>query len=156
MTTKEDDAVAHVFSCSTHDNIMFFTNKGRVFESKVYDIPEFGRSAKGQAIVNIINIEPSEKITSILTHSNGKFLDEEVIQEGEEQKEREGKDYKFLFMATKKGTVKKTLISEYENIRNNGLIAIKLEKDDELIWVKPTTGNDEILIVTKMAKSIHF
>ena len=156
MTTKEDDAVAHVFTCSTHDSIMFFTNKGRVFESKVYDIPEFGRQAKGQAIVNIVNVEQGERITSILTHSNGKFLDEEVIQEGEEKTEHQGRDYKFLFMATKKGTVKKTLIEDYQNIRNNGLIAIKLEQNDELVWVKPTTGKDEILIVTRMAKSIHF
>ncbi|QQR93723.1 DNA gyrase subunit A [bacterium] len=155
MEVREEDAVLHILSCSTHDYVMFFTNKGRVFETKVYDIPEFGRTAKGQSIVNVINLEVGERVTSMLTHSNGKFVDEDITQEGEEKVEAK-KDYKFLFFATKYGTVKKTSIEEYESIRQNGLIAIKLDKDDELVWVKPTTGTDTLLLVTKLAKSIHF
>lgn len=155
MTTKADDAVSHIFSCNTHDDILFFTNKGRVFIQKVYDIPEFGRTAKGQAVINLINIDQNELVTSILTQSaEGKIYDEDTLQEGE--KKYETKEYKYLFMATRKGMVKKTLLSEYNNIRTNGLISIKLADDDELIWVKPSTGNNEVLLITKHGKSIRF
>jgi DNA gyrase subunit A len=156
MKTKEEDSVAHVFSCNTHDEILFFTNKGRVFQIKVFDIPEFGRTAKGQAIINLINIEQDELITSILTRSKQGIVEEDVIQEGQEKQEKKGKLYKYLFMATKSGMVKKTKISEFEKIRANGLIAIKLNENDELIWVKPTSGKNEVILVTKHAKSIHF
>ncbi|MCA9383884.1 DNA gyrase subunit A [Candidatus Dojkabacteria bacterium] len=156
MTTKEDDGVAHIFSCNTHDDILFFTNKGRVFIQKVYDIPEFGRTAKGQAVVNLINIDQGELVTSILTKSSsGKIYDEDVLQEGEKTKEAK-KEYKFLFMATKNGTVKKTALEEFQNIRANGLISIKLADNDELAWVKPTTGDDDVLLITKHGKSIRF
>ncbi|HLD03566.1 MAG TPA: DNA gyrase subunit A [Candidatus Dojkabacteria bacterium] len=155
MTTKDDDGVAHIFSCNSHDDIMFFTNKGRVFIQKVYEIPEFSRTAKGQAIVNLINIDQGELVTSILTRSStGEFYDEDVLQEGEVKSEK--KTYKYLFMSTKKGLIKKSALSEFENIRSNGLIAIKLTADDELIWVKPTTGNNEAILITKSAKSIRF
>lgn len=156
MTTREDDAVKHIFTCSTHDDILFFTNKGRVFIQKVYDIPEFGRTAKGQAIINLINIDTNELVTSILTKGKaGKIIDEDIAQEGE-QKLKETKEFKFLFMATARGTVKKTAITEYENIRSNGLIAIKLDAGDELAWVKPTTGDTDIILVTREGRSIHF
>ncbi|MEI7578774.1 MAG: DNA gyrase subunit A [bacterium] len=155
MTMKEDDSVAHIFSCNTHDDILFFTNKGRVFIQKVYEIPEFGRTAKGQAVINLINIDPDELVTSILTKSSqGKIYDEDVLQENEEKTEK--KPYKFLFMTTRNGIVKKTELGDYQNIRTNGLIAIKLAKDDELIWVKPTTGNNEVIIITRQGKSIRF
>lgn len=155
MTTKEDDGVSHILSCSTHDDILFFTNKGRVFFKKVYEIPEYGRTAKGQAIINLINIDQKELITSILSKkSDGKLYDEDSIQEGEEKKEK--KVYKYLFMATNKGTVKKTAIEEFSNIRNNGLISIKLSSDDELAWVRPTTGDDDVILITKEARSIRF
>ncbi len=155
MTTKEDDTVAHIFSCNTHDDILFFTNKGRVFIQKVHEIPEFTRTAKGQAVINLINIDTNEQVTSILTKSNdGKIFDEDVLQEGEEKKEK--KEYKFLFMATKQGTVKKTSLEEFANIRSNGLIAVRLTEGDDLIWVKPTTGNDEVILITRKAKSIKF
>jgi DNA gyrase subunit A len=155
MSTKEDDAVAHVFVCNTHDDIYFFTNKGRVFIQKVYEIPEFGRQAKGQAVVNLININQGELVTSILTQdSEGKFLDEDVIQEGERKTER--KTYKYLFMATRKGNIKKTDLADFKNIRANGIISIKLTPDDELIWVKPTTGENEVVLITEQAKSIRF
>lgn len=156
MKTKETDAVANVFSCNTHDDILFFTSKGRVFQIKVYDIPEYGRTAKGQAIINLINIDQNELITSILTKSKEGILEKDIIQEDQETIEKKGKDYKYLFMATKKGLIKKTSITEFESIRANGLIAIKLSEDDELRWVRPTTGSSEVIIVTKHARSIHF
>jgi DNA gyrase subunit A len=157
VTTKEDDSVRHVFDCNTHDEIMFFTNKGKVYVLKVYEIPEYGANAKGLPIVNLINISQGELVTSVLTRSkDGAILDEEEHQEDEEKLEKQGKDYKFLFMATKKGVVKKTTLEEFGNIRSNGLIAIALTEGDELIWVKPTDGNDAIILVSKLAKSIHF
>lgn len=157
MSTKDDDSVRHVFSCQTHDQILFFTNKGKVYSLKVYEIPEFQRTAKGTPIVNIINISQGELITSVLTRSeSGNILDEDIKQEGEQESEKQGKLYKFLFMTTKLGTVKKTLISEFESIRSNGLIALTLQDNDELIWVKPTTGEDEVMLVTQKAKSIRF
>ncbi len=156
MSTNEDDSVAHIFSCNTHDDILFFTNKGRVFIQKVYDIPEFGRQAKGQAVINLINIEQGELVTSILTqNASGKMIDEDVNQENQITFEAK-KNYKFLFMATKKGTIKKTLISEFANIRANGIIAIKLAGDDDLIWVRPTNGDDDIILITRNAQSIRF
>lgn len=155
MTTKDDDGVAHLLSCNTHDDIMFFTSKGRVFIEKVYDIPEFGRAARGQAIINLINIDTDETIKSVLTKSpEGKIFDEDILQEGEEKTER--KEFKYLFMATKHGMVKKTDLKEFSNIRSNGLIAIKLAAGDELAWVKPTLGSSDILIITKKARSIRF
>ncbi|MEO6728554.1 MAG: DNA gyrase subunit A [Candidatus Dojkabacteria bacterium] len=157
VATKEDDSVRHVFDCNTHDEIMFLTNKGKVYIMKVHEIPEYGATAKGLPIVNLINISNGELVTSVLTKSaSGKILDEDVEQEDEEAKERQGKDYKFLFMATKKGVVKKTLLEEFNNIRSNGLIAITLTEGDELIWVKPTDGKDQVILVSKLAKSIHF
>lgn len=158
MTTKEDDAVRHVFSCSTHDEVLFFTNHGRVFALRVYEIPEYTtRAAKGVPIINLININSGELVTSVLTRSSeGHILDEDELQEGEEKTEKQGRAYKFLFMATRRGTVKKTELAEFVNIRSSGLIAIKLEEGDELVWVKPTTGDDSLVLITKLAKSIHF
>ncbi len=156
MKTKETDAVSNVFSCNTHDDILFFTSRGRAFQIKVFDIPEFGRTAKGQAIVNLIDIDQNELITSILTRSKEGILDEDTVQEGQEKQEKQGKKYKYLFMATQNGLVKKTLITEFDNIRSNGLIAIKLTGEDELRWVKPTTGENEVIIVTSYGRSIHF
>ena len=157
ITTKEDDSVRHIFKCETHDQILFFTNRGKVYALKVYEIPEYSRTAKGIPLVNLIQIGSDELVTSVLTRNlHGSIIDEDITQEGEERLEHGGKDYKYLFMATKDGTVKKTGLDEFENIRSNGLIAIKLDDTDELIWVKPTTGSDEIVIITKGAKAIHF
>lgn len=157
MTTKEGDTVSHVFSCNTHDDILFFTNTGKVYLQKVYEIPEFSRTARGQAIVNLINIDQNELVTSVLTRSRGgKILDEDTLQENLKPEKKEAKNYKYLFFATKKGTVKKTDIKDFENIKSNGLIAIKLNDDDELVWVKPTTGENEVILVTKEARSIRF
>jgi DNA gyrase subunit A len=137
MTTKEEDDIAHILAANTHDDLFFFTTTGRVFKLKVYDIPESSRQAKGQAVVNLINITQEEKLQTIL--ALGK--DDQI---------------KFLLMATLGGTIKKTKISDFANIRQSGIISIKLEKDDSLIWVKPTTGSDQVLLVTHSGKSIRF
>ncbi|MBI4037391.1 DNA gyrase subunit A [Candidatus Daviesbacteria bacterium] len=139
MTTKGEDAVSHIFYTRTLDNILFFTDKGRVFQLKVWEIPESSRVAKGQAIVNLINVEQGEKITAILTLH---------------QKEKDG--FKYLFMCTEQGNIKKTAIEEYAAIRKNGLISIKLDSKDTLCWVCPTTGTDELIIISLMGQSIKF
>lgn len=137
ITTKEEDAVSHLFYTKTLDNILFFTDKGRVFQLKVWEIPEASRTAKGQAIVNLINVDQGEKITAILT--------------------KRAKDtIKFLFMCTVKGNVKKTDIEEFANIRKNGLISIKLDAGDTLKWVVPTNANDDVIIVSYAGQSIRF
>ncbi len=137
MTTKDEDAVSHIFYTKTHDNILFFTDRGRAFQLKVWEIPESSRVAKGQAIVNLINIDQGEKITAILTI-------------------RQKNDIKYLYMCTRQGNIKKTAIEEYASIRRNGLISIKLDAGDELGWVSPTTGNDDLIIVSQMGQSIRF
>ncbi len=137
ITTKEEDAVSHIFYTRTLDNLLFFTDKGRVFQIKVWEIPETSRIAKGQAIVNLINVEQGEKITAMLTN-------------------RAKDKVKFLFMCTKMGNVKKTPVEEYANIRKNGLISIKLDAGDELRWVVPTKGEDDIIIVSRTGQSIRF
>lgn len=137
ISTKETDGVSHIFYTQTHDNLMFFTDKGRVFQIKVWEIPETQRAAKGQAIINLINIESGEKITAVLTIT-GKS------------------EAKFMFMCTQKGTVKKTPLEEYANIRKNGLVAIKLDAGDTLGWVIPTSGKDDMIIVSQKGQSIRF
>lgn len=138
ISTKETDAVSHIFYTQTHDSILFFTDKGRVFQVKVWEIPETQRAAKGQAIVNLINVEQGEKVTAVLTTR------------------QKGESAKYFFMCTKKGTVKKTALEEYANIRKNGLVAIKLDKEDELGWVAATSGKDDLIIVSRNGKSIRF
>lgn len=137
MTTKDADTVSHIFYTRTLDNLLFFTDKGRVFQIKVWEIPESSRISKGQAIVNLVNVEQGEKVTAMLTNRA-----KDVV--------------KFLFMGTKNGNVKKTPIEEYANIRKNGLISIKLESTDTLCWVVPTTGSDDIILVSYAGQSIRF
>ena len=137
MTTKEADEIANIISTDTHQDIYFFTNLGRVFKLKVYSLPEGNRQSKGQAIINLINIEQGETVQSILT------LPAEA-------------PIKYLVMATKKGIVKKTPIEEFRNIRSNGLIAIRLKKNDQLSWVLPTSGQDHIILITHQGKAIRF
>jgi len=157
MPTKEDDSVEHVFSTNTHDNVLFFTSKGRVFSLKVHEIPEYGRTAKGKPIINLIDLEQDESITSILTQNkSGHLLDEDTLQEGEQKTEHQGTAYKYLFMATEQGTIKKTNLSDFTNIKSNGLIAIKLVPGDKLSWVRPTTGDNEIILITEQGRSIRF
>lgn len=151
--TKEGDYIKHALICNTHDELLLFTNKGRVFVTNVYEIPEFSRNAKGLPIINLVQITQGELITSVLTRNKQKGIQTEADTEKNNKPEQQ---YKYLFMATKNGTVKKTALSDFEKIRSTGLIAIKLDEGDELEWVKPTTGNDDILLITKMGRSIRF
>ena len=137
MTTKEDDFVEHVMITSTHSDVLFFTNKGRVYKLRAYEIPDAGRQAKGTNIINLIAIEPDEKIQTVLTVSDGK---------------KEG----YLLMGTKNGIVKKTHISEFKNLRKNGLIALSLKEGDELLKVKNTYGDANIMIVTQNGYALRF
>ena len=137
MTTKEDDFVENVLITSTHSDVLFFTNKGRVYKKRAYEIPDAGRTAKGTNIINLIPIEQDERIETVLT-----IADE--IREG------------YLFMATKKGLVKKTHLSEFKNLRKNGLIAISLREGDELLKVKVTRGDADIVIVSEHGNAINF
>ncbi len=135
MSIKEEDEIEHLLSATTHDTILFFTDKGRVFGTKAWDITEGSRQSKGQALVNIINLDQGEQIKSILP-LNGAA--------------------KHLIMATAKGVVKKTSVSEFSNLRANGLIAIKLDKEDQLVGVHATSGDDFVLMLTQKGKSIKF
>jgi len=135
--TREEDKIAMVLSLETHADLMFFTNTGKVFQLKAYEIPESSRTAKGAAIVNFIQSSPEEKITELVAR-------------------KKGDDTKYLFMATRNGTVKKTKIEEFENVRRSGLIAINLEKGDLLSWVRPTDGGDDIILTTQDGQAIRF
>ncbi len=138
MTTKEEDIIAQIIPASTHDYLLFFTNKGRVFRLKAYEVPAASLSAKGVAAVNLLQLQPEEKITAIIKH------------------EKNASDAGYLFMATKNGTVKKTPLSDYANIRTNGLIAIKLDDGDELKWIKKTDGESDVIISTSAGQAIRF
>ena len=138
MTTKEEDIIAQIIPASTHDYLLFFTNRGRVFRLKAYEVPAASLSAKGVAAVNLLQMQPEEKITAIIKH------------------EKNASDAGYLFMATKNGTVKKTPLSDYANIRTNGLIAIKLDDGDELKWIKKTDGESDVIISTSAGQAIRF
>ena len=137
MSLKEADDIAAIRYAQTHDNIIFFTNKGKAYALKAYEIAESSRTSKGTAIVNLLNIESGEVVESFVIYST------------------KGKDG-YIFLTTRKGTVKKTSISEFENIRRNGMIAIKLDPGDELVWSNISDGKNQILLVTKQGKSIKF
>lgn len=137
MATKEEDVVEHLLQTKNHNMLLFFTSSGRAFKLKAYEVPLASRTAKGQAIVNLLNLSPDERITSLIDLGDAST-------------------HKYLFMATKNGTVKKTKIEEYTNVRTSGLIAIKLDAGDELKWVKKTTGTNDIIISTAMAQAIRF
>ncbi len=138
MTTKEEDIIDHLSSCYTHDDIYFFTNKGRVFKSKVYELPATSRQAKGTPVVNIIQIGPGEKVTSVLTIAK------------DDNKE------KYFAMFTKNGNAKKTEIVKYDNIRKTGIVAMGLKDSDELKWVKATSGKDYAVEVSEKGMSICY
>ncbi|MBI2644583.1 hypothetical protein HYW94_00170 [Candidatus Uhrbacteria bacterium] len=137
LTTKEEDTVEKLFSCMTHNDLLFFTTRGRVFQLKAYDVPVASRTSKGQAIVNFLQLGNGEKVSAILS-----------LAELAEQK--------YLTMVTRYGLIKKTELSDFANVRKSGLIAIKLKDDDILEWVKPTTGKNEISLVTANGQSIRF
>ena len=137
MQTIEDDYIEDLFMTKTHHHILFFTNKGRVYRIKGYEIPEASRTARGTAIINLLQLMPEEKVTAIITL-------------------KEFDDERYLFMTTKSGIVKKTKIKDYANIRKTGLIAMNLREDDELIEVKATNGEKDIILVTKYGMCIRF
>ena len=136
-TTKEEDRIAMVVTIETHDNLMFFTNSGKVFQTKAYEIPESSRTARGQAIVNFLQLSQEEKITATISRSKDD-------------------SFKYLFMATRNGTVKKSKLEEFDNVRRSGLIAITLDKGDTLGWVRPTTGSDDVIMTTADGQSVRF
>jgi DNA gyrase subunit A len=149
--TKEGDFVEHAILCNTLDELLLFTNKGKVYNLRVFEIPEYGRTAKGLPLVNLLQLEQDETVNSFVTRDpKGK------VGKGKVEGEEESKSNKYFTMATKNGIIKKTEIGEYENIRSNGLIAINLEQGDELTWVRPTTGEDDLILVTAEGKSIRF
>ena len=137
ITTKEDDFVKQIFTASTHDTILFFSNKGKLYKLKGYEIPESGRTAKGTAIVNLLSLDAGEKVSTIIPIQN--------FAEG-----------KYLLFATKNGLIKKTALTEYNSARKTGLLSITLKDDDELIDVRLTDGEDNIVLVTKQGLCITF
>ena len=137
METREEDFVENLFTASTHEHVLFFTNFGRLYWLKVYQIPEMGRAAKGKAIVNLLQISPRERITAVFPI-------------------KEFKEGLFLFMSTKKGIVKKTELSAYSNPRSTGINAIKINTEDELVGVRLTDGNQDIILSTRNGLSIRF
>lgn len=136
-TTREGDEIQKVLGVMAHDNMLFFTNTGRVFQTKAYEIPQSTRIAKGQSIVNFLTLSQEESITAVIAFNKDD-------------------QFKYLFMMTEMGTAKKTTLDEFENVRRSGLIAIKLEKGDALRWVDTTTGSDEVVITTSNGQAIHF
>ncbi len=137
MTTKEDDFVKQIFTASTHDTILFFSNKGKLYRLRGYEIPEAGRTAKGTAIVNLLSLDPGEKISAVIPLQN--------FAEG-----------KYLLMATRDGLIKKTALNEYNSARKTGLLAITLKGEDELIDVRLTDGEDNVVLVTRKGMCITF
>ena len=137
MATREEDFVKQIFTASTHDMILFFTNKGKLYRLRGYEIPEAGRTARGTAIVNLLSLDPGEKISAVIPIQN--FADD-----------------KYLLMATKNGLIKKTSLKEYDSTRKTGLQGITLKEDDELIGVRLTDGQDNVVLVTKNGMCITF
>jgi len=137
MATREEDVIEHVVNASTHDFLLFFTNKGRVFRIKTYEVPAVGLNAKGVALVNLLQLQPEEVVSSVINVSKGP-------QTGH------------LLMCTVKGVVKKTPFEQYQNVRQTGLIAIRLDEGDELKWIRMTSGENEVIISTSQGQAIRF
>jgi len=137
-TTKDEDEIKLIKYTHNHDELLYFTNQGRVFRLPVYEIPSASRTAKGQAVVNLLQLQKDEVVTAILKNINGKFEEE------------------YLIMATKNGTIKKTAAKDFENVRKSGLIAIRLRDDDSLEWVKEVSKENEVLIISREGKCIRF
>ncbi len=138
MATKEEDVVSQFFLANTHDNLLFFTNSGKVFQTKGYEVPESSRQSKGKAIANFLQVASSDRITAVIPIP------------------KDQKSSRYLFMATAKGIIKKVDIDAFSHVRSNGLAAIKLKGDDELGWVLTTSGDDQIVLVTSGGSSIRF
>lgn len=135
---KAEDVVKFLLSVETHDTLLVFTNQGRVYKLRAFEIPEASRQAKGTAVVNLVSLKPDERVQSILSLDENRDAD------------------KFVTLATKQGLIKKTAVKLYENIRQNGIIAITLNDDDELVWGKLTSGSDDVMLITQQGKSIRF
>lgn len=135
MTTKEEDEIEHILSITTHDSVLFFTDKGKVYGTMAWELPESSRRSKGKAVVNVIDIDQDENIMSVLNLSD---------------------DAKYILLGTKNGIVKKTKVKDFENMRSSGLIAVRLKKDDELVAADETAGDDHIMMVTREGKAIRF
>ena len=138
LNMKAEDVLMSIVTCSTHDNLFLFTNQGRVFTLRAFSIPEASRNAKGTAIVNLLDLKPNEKVLSVL------IVDMEADKD------------KFITLATKKGLVKKSAVNLFNNIRQSGIVAITLNKDDELVWGRVTSGQDHLMLITHNGKSIRF
>ena len=136
--TREEDYALHLLTTHTHASMLFFTQSGRVFQLRVHEVPERERQAKGMPVNNLIDIGSNERITAVFVRPESET------------------EARYMLMATKNGYIKKTTLAEYANVRRNGLIAINLQEGDELDWVTPTTGSDEILIATELGKAIRF
>ncbi len=141
METKDTDNVYYITNAMTHDHMLFFTNQGRVFQTRVWEVPVGSRTSKGKAVINLVSLKADEKITSILSYDNTML---------------EKVNKMFVVMSTKLGTVKKTPFKDYANIRTNGIIAIRLAKQDELLWVKLTDGQANVILVSNLGKAIVF
>ncbi|MEM7032134.1 MAG: DNA gyrase subunit A [Chloroflexota bacterium] len=137
MTTRDEDDVVFLFAANTHDTILYFSDKGKVYSEKTWRIPDTSRTARGIAIVNLINILPEEKITAVIAVSSFE-------------------EAKYLTMVTKGGRMKRTELSDFKSVRPSGLIALTLEEDDTLYWVKITQGNNDIILVTKLGRALRF
>jgi DNA gyrase subunit A len=137
MATREEDVIEHVVNASTHDYLLFFTNKGRVFRLKTYEVPAVGLNAKGVALVNLLQLQPEETVSSVINVSKT----HNAVN---------------LIMCTVRGTVKKTPFEQYKNVRNSGLIAINLDEGDELKWIRMTSGDNEVVISTSQGQAIRF
>ncbi len=150
LTTKEEDIVAHLFTTTTHADLLFFTTRGRVFQLKAYDVPQAPRVAKGQALVNFLQIGTEEKISAILS------LKAEKLGFEKKEKPRTVMGGGCLIMVTEKGLVKKVDVTNFKTIRRSGLIALKLKRDDELKWIKYSNGGNEIVLITALGQAIRF
>ncbi|HEU4962439.1 MAG TPA: DNA gyrase subunit A [Bacilli bacterium] len=157
---KEEDFVEHLFTTSSHNYLLFFTNRGKVYKIRAFEVPEFGRAAKGTPIINLLNIEQGERVNAVIPLDHNEEPDPSHVNSKEPENEIEKENAiggPFLFMATRNGIVKKTPLSQFQNIRKGGLIALSLrEEGDELIGVKLTDGNQEIILGSRLGMSVRF
>jgi DNA gyrase subunit A len=140
----DEDFLSHFFSANTHDNVLFFTDRGRVFQTKVYEIPQATRTSKGRAIQNFLELPSDENVSAIVNYS----------AKGAKAEGKSGR--KYLMMVTKKGVIKKTPLEDFENIRRTGIIALSLKKGDQLKWARLTSGSEQAVLATRQGQSIRF
>ena len=146
METKEEDAVEHFISCDTHDNLLFFSDKGKVFQTKAFEVPEASRTARGKAIANIIDVSAQDTVTAVVA------LKEKLGKKGALAGARDIN----LIMATKNGAIKKVNSSEFVTVRSNGVLAMSIKGNDVLKWVRVSGGDDEVILLTKKGQAIRF